>query len=156
MLHRFLAGYKATAVFKIGAEDSGELTLKTFICHKGTPFLKVSNRRSQYVDNSKERRNQMRDQIRSSKCRTASDQREQEIREYLRYISIEDGCDCQSYFSIPGSGDTQNSTRWQLRMLGKFADLQVRAEAGITKFNVHILKKRPLSASRQIQFISHS
>jgi hypothetical protein len=73
------ARHRAIVVFIICAEDNGEPALKTFICHNGTPYLKVSNRRSQYVDSSKERVNQMRDQIRFSKCRTASDQREQEI-----------------------------------------------------------------------------
>jgi hypothetical protein len=60
--HWFLGTrHVATVVFKIGADDSGEFTFKTFFCHNGNPLLKVSNRRSQCVDNSKERVNQMRD-----------------------------------------------------------------------------------------------
>ena len=82
--HRFLgARHEATVVFKISAEDSGELTFKTFFCHDGTPFDKVSNRCNQNVDNSKERMIQMRDQIRFRKCRNVSDQRERENRECL-------------------------------------------------------------------------
>jgi hypothetical protein len=44
----------------------------------GIPFVKVSNKRAQYVDYSKERRNQMRDRIRFWKWSTVSGQVELE------------------------------------------------------------------------------
>jgi len=50
------------------------------------PFLKVSNRGTQYVDYSKERRNQMRNRVRFSKWKTASGQVKQENQEYFKCI----------------------------------------------------------------------
>jgi hypothetical protein len=60
--------------YDIGAEDCGEFTPKTFFCHNGPPLFKVSNRGTQDVNYSKERKNQMRIRIRFSKWRTSPDQ----------------------------------------------------------------------------------
>jgi hypothetical protein len=48
----FVLTHQPTVADNIGAEDGGELTLKTFICHGGTPINKVSNRGTHYVDDS--------------------------------------------------------------------------------------------------------
>jgi len=50
------------------------------------PFLKVSNRGTQYADYSKEPRNQMKNRIRFSKWKTASGQMELENQDYFRCI----------------------------------------------------------------------
>ena len=60
--------------FYISAENGGELAFKTFIGHGGSPFVMVLNRGNQYVDYSKEHKNQMRFRIRLSKNRLASGQ----------------------------------------------------------------------------------
>ena len=52
--------HKAAIAFDIGTEDGREFAFKTFICHCGTPFFKVSNRWTQYVECQKERKTQMR------------------------------------------------------------------------------------------------
>ena len=54
------ARHRAIVVFIICAEDNGEPALKPFICHNGTPFVEVSNRRKRYANYPKERKNQMR------------------------------------------------------------------------------------------------
>jgi hypothetical protein len=48
----FIVVHESAVTFNVCTENGGELTLKTFICHRITPDIKVSNKGTQYVDQS--------------------------------------------------------------------------------------------------------